>query len=159
MQPLSAPLRPGGFLSILFNQPVVAGTGRIRFKQVFPGTSFFGAEERVVAGGAIVRDEANHSVMRLSFEELGLNPNARYAVTIEPTLVKNSMWPQLEEDGLAFEITTEDEHCVPASSYALPVAAKHITLCRYEGGSVCRCHFVLLWGVCCVSVCELSELS
>ena len=53
MQPLSAPLRPGGFLSILFNQPVVAGAGRIRFKQVFPGTSFFGAEERVVAGGAI----------------------------------------------------------------------------------------------------------
>ena len=54
MQPLSAPLRPGGFLSILFNQPVVAGAGRIRFKQVFPGTSFFGAEERVVALCAFV---------------------------------------------------------------------------------------------------------
>ena len=143
MRPLSAPLRPGGFLSIHFNQPVVAGTGRIRFKQVFPGTSFFSAKEHVVEGGVIVRDEANRSVMRLSFEALGLHPKAHYAVTIEPTLVRNSMWPQLQEDGLAFEITTEDEHCVPASSYELPVFARHFTLCRYEGG-VCRCHFVLL---------------
>ncbi|KAK8817931.1 hypothetical protein WA577_005292, partial [Blastocystis sp. JDR] len=132
VSPNATTLRPGGVLSIQFNQPVEAGGGKIHFQQFHPHTDFLGPDEHAVEAGVIERDEANRSVMRFAFEELRLLPNAHYRVRVDRTLVKNTMWEQLDEQLLEFELATEDERCVVVGAGSLPPLANTFSLCRYE---------------------------
>ena len=146
VSPNATALRPGGVLSIQFNQPVEAGGGKIHFQQFHPHTDFLGPDEHAVEAGVIERDEANRSVMRFAFEELRLLPNAHYRVRVDRMLVKNAMWAQLDEQLLEFELATEDERCVVVGAGSLPPLTNTFSLCRYESLSErvsCACSYVL----------------
>ena len=146
VSPNATALRPGGVLSIQFNQPVEAGGGKIHFQQFHPHTDFLGPDEHAVEAGVIERDEANRSVMRFAFEELRLLPNAHYRVRVDRTLVKNAMWAQLDEQLLEFELATEDERCVVVGAGSLPPLTNTLSMCRYESLSErvsCACSYVL----------------